>query len=692
MQDDDRTTQNKQKGIKRDPIGQIVKYIDSLFNFKSFKSRIAFTLSFNLLIFLAALILFIHFYTKKISETQAKEDISNISGIISTSLKNIMLAGQADILESFRKNMMEEKHLAELKFHPTNVVANDFKHLEKMISKDEKVRSVIVSEKGFQEDLLIEGAPHIRTFLPVAASEKCTACHISAKPSDVLAVIETTISNEKIKIRHSSFMKSLLFATLIMGFFIVIVLYFVTKETIVNPVSEVTAITEEIAEGRIENVTLEIDSKDEIAELKECFNNIIKGLHGLLVQSDEVGKGILDANLVEEKMRQGLSLEKALSEVQHYKMIESQQRGINLYKGKIGENFREMKSILRMLTVQARAIAQDDLSNLALDMKIKGELGEAFSQMTENLRQLAIVAEKIAEGDLSVKVTVSSKNAVISNAFAKMAENLKILVQQINQTANAVTNSSQGLAQISEQTSQTTTQLSGVVTQISQSTTSIAQNAQVASSSSQNATDFSRKGRELAEKLLSKMQIIQISVSKSKDAIESLGKRSAKIGEIVNVITKIAEQTNLLSLNAAIEAARAGESGRGFAVVADEIRKLAEHSASSAQEIAKLIREVQQETELSVKVTESAANEVEEGGKIMLETDKGLQMILSSVENVNRQIEQIAAAAEELAASTEEASASSEEQTAAIEEVAASAQNLNQTAEKLKSLVMKFKV
>src|SRR5207237_6093704 len=126
------------------------------------------------------------------------------------------------------------------------------------------------------------------------------------------------------------------------------------------------------------------------------------------------------------------------------------------------------------------------------------------------------------------------------------------------------------------------------------------------------------------------MEQIRQSVAESNVVVTRLGDRSTAIRKILNVIEDVAEQTNLLALNAAILAAQAGEYGKGFSVVAAEIRELSERTASSAREIATLIRAVQEEVANALRTMSSGSRLVEDGVSLSHEAGKALNKILDS--------------------------------------------------------------
>lgn len=97
------------------------------------------------------------------------------------------------------------------------------------------------------------------------------------------------------------------------------------------------------------------------------------------------------------------------------------------------------------------------------------------------------------------------------------------------------------------------------------------------------------------------MELIAQEITQAGQAVGDLGRESACISKVVEVIKEVAGQANLLAFNAAIEAARAGEQGRGFAVVADEVRKLAERTTSSIQDISQAVAAMQNSTETTIR-------------------------------------------------------------------------------------------
>ena len=166
----------------------------------------------------------------------------------------------------------------------------------------------------------------------------------------------------------------------------------------------------------------------------------------------------------------------------------------------------------------------------------------------------------------------------------------------------------------------------------------------------------------------------------------------AQIVRAVQVIQEIAMQTNLLSLNAAIEAAKAGAQGKGFAVVAEEVRKLAERSSTSAQEIEKLIQHTEET--------------VSRGAGSVAFTIQGLQAIDSRVSQISERIQDVKAISARQARTSGQVgvmvkenadqltrnATATHEMAMTVQEVSTTAENLAQVAEGLRNVMMRFKL
>lgn len=211
-----------------------------------------------------------------------------------------------------------------------------------------------------------------------------------------------------------------------------------------------------------------------------------------------------------------------------------------------------------------------------------------------------------------------------------------------------------------------------------------------------NAAEESRQaaasGYKSIEAVIAGMPKLEAGFNSTLRSVSHLDEGSRRIGLIVEAIGDIADQTNLLALNAAIEAARAGEHGRGFAVVADEVRKLAERSSQSANEISTIIQELSQAIEVTIKAVESNNALVSESSKLAEEASETLNAITSASERaaaaasslisvadaLRERSQSVGDAMAGLAAISEENSASAEEISASTGQIASAIGNVTQ--------------
>ncbi|MBZ4683079.1 MAG: methyl-accepting chemotaxis sensory transducer [Fusobacteriales bacterium] len=369
---------------------------------------------------------------------------------------------------------------------------------------------------------------------------------------------------------------------------------------------------------------------------------------------------------------------------------------------------------------------------LLISLLVSAILLTTITSINRPLRNLTRTAEKLSQLDLTVPFPRRFKKdetGVLTKSFKAMVDALRKIIFDIQSVSNEAEAISNSVLKTAATTQELSASVNTITTSIKQSLETLNEvDSQLKNISADSNTilstvaNISENNKEVLNDTLKEKENLLVTLNKISNVGKDISENSEKINELkslsnevntfIEKIYNVTEQTNLLALNAAIEASRAGEAGRGFAVVADEIRKLANTSRETAEEIEEKMKYMSEKIDENVTSSNNNKIQLEEtiteinGVSSTIEgivnsfevLIKELNTIHSSISNQTNELNQLSNNSDNITVAFDEIGTRVNEIDAAvlstaeiINELSEAAQNLTSTTDKVNELINIFK-